>query len=107
MVDGAKVIGSAQVQQGRAFLQHGSFLLQDTQEVIQRVTLGSPPPSADRPLSHILGKRLTFKDAIDAIAPSLNEWANDWLPWGMEGYLAELAQGHRERFCSPDWTWRR
>jgi lipoate-protein ligase A len=107
MVEGAKVIGSAQLQQGRAFLQHGSFLLQDTQEVIQQVTRGSPPRSADRPLSHILGKPLTFEDAIEAIVPSLNEWAADWTLWDKEGDLVELAQVHRERFRSPDWTWRR
>ena len=107
MVEGAKVIGSAQLQQGRAFLQHGSFLLQDTQEVIQRVTRGSPPRSTDRPLSHILGKPLTFEDAIEAIVPSLNEWAADWTLWDKEGDLVELAQVHRERFRSPEWTWRR
>ena len=107
MVEGAKVIGSAQLQQGRALLQHGSFLLQDSQEVIQGVTRGSPPPSADRPLSQILGRRLTFEDAIDAIVPSLNEWATDWTLWNLEGDLAELAQSHGDRFRSPEWTWRR
>lgn len=107
MVEGAKVIGSAQLQQGRAFLQHGSFLLQDTQEVIQRVTRGSPPPSVDRPLAHILGRSLTLEDAIGAIVPTLNEWAPDWALWGLEGDLAELAQKHRDRFRSPEWTWRR
>jgi lipoate-protein ligase A len=107
MVEGAKVIGSAQLQQGRAFLQHGSFLLQDTQDVIQRVTLGSPPPSADRPLAQILGRSLTFEDAIGAIVPSLDDWAADWNLWESEGDLVELVQGHRERFRSPAWTWRR
>ena len=107
MVEGAKVIGSAQLQQGRAFLQHGSFLLQDSQDVIQRMTLGSPPPSVDRPLAHILGRNLSFEDAIGAIVPALNDWAADWTLWEAEGDLAELAQEHRERFCSPEWTWRR
>jgi lipoate-protein ligase A len=107
MVEGAKVIGSAQLQQGRAFLQHGSFLLEDTQDVIQQVTRGSPPASADRPLGHILGKSLTFEDAIGAIVPSLNDWAADWTRWAFEDDLAALVPDHRNRFRSPDWTWRR
>jgi lipoate-protein ligase A len=107
MVEGAKVIGSAQLQQGRAFLQHGSFLLEDTQDVIQQVTLGSPPASADRPLGQILGKHLTFEDAIGAIVPSLSDWGADWTPWTGEDDLAPLAQDHWNRFRSPEWTWRR
>ena len=107
MVEGAKVIGSAQLQQGRAFLQHGSLLLQDTQDVIQRVTLGSPPPSADRPLAHLLGKALTFEDAARAIVPSLDGWAAEWNGWEAESDLAAMARPHLNRFRSPEWTWRR
>ena len=107
MVEGAKVIGSAQLQQGRALLQHGSFLLEDTQEVIQRLTRGSPPPSVDRPLAHILGKNLTFEEATEAIIPALDDWDPGWEPWSMEADLAELVPEHRERFRSPEWTWRR
>jgi lipoate-protein ligase A len=107
LVEGAKVIGSAQLQQGSAFLQHGSVLLEGTQEVIQQVTRGSPPPSSDRPLASILGRSLGFDEATRAIVPAVSEWASDWSPWGMESELAESAQSHRQRFSSSEWTWRR
>ena len=107
LVEGAKVIGSAQLQQGGAFLQHGSVLLEDTQDVIQQVTRGSPPQSSDRPLASILGRSVSFDEATRAIVPAVSEWAADWSPWAMESALAACAQSHRDRFNSADWTWRR
>jgi len=107
MVEGAKVIGSAQLQQGPAFLQHGSVLLEDSQHVVEQVTLGSPPASRDRPLAAILGRSLGFEEAAEAITA---EWADrtaDSGPWVGEERLIPLARAHEARFCSPEWTWRR
>jgi lipoate-protein ligase A len=107
MVQGAKVIGSAQLQQGRAFLQHGSVLLEDSQEMIQGVTRGSPPQSQDRPLGSILGRSLSFDEAASAIAAAHPGWAPAWAPWTAESELAPLARAHEGRFRSEEWTWRR
>ena len=107
MVNGAKVVGSAQLQQGRAFLQHGSLLLEDTQDVVQRMTRGSPPASHDRPLASILGRNLQFAEAAEAITARSATWAFDWSPWTGEADLAPLARDHEPRFRSPEWTWRR
>ena len=107
MVEGAKVIGSAQVQQGRAFLQHGSFLLEDSQDVIHRVTRGFPPPSRDRPLASILDRDLGFEEAARAIRSSAQTWTPVWASWSAETDLVHLARDHEPRFRSPEWTWRR
>jgi lipoate-protein ligase A len=107
LVEGAKVIGSAQLQQGGAFLQHGSVLLEDTQDVVQQVTRGVPPPSQDRPLASILGRNLGFAEAAGAISQQASAWGADWTPWAAEADLAPLAREHEARFRSPEWTWRR
>jgi lipoate-protein ligase A len=107
MILGAKVIGSAQLQQGSAFLQHGSLLLQDSQDVVQGVTRGSPPPSRDRPLASLLGRRLQFEEAAEAIVASWEEGAADWAPWTDEEALLPLARAHETRFRSSEWTWQR
>lgn len=107
MVEGAKVIGSAQLQQGRAFLQHGSVLLEDSQEVVQRVTRGSPPASQDRPLAAILRRDLSFDETVAAIRARSPDWAPEWTPWTEEAHLGPIAQGHEPRFRSPEWTWQR
>ena len=107
MVEGAKVIGSAQLRQGRAFLQHGSFLLEDTQDVIQRVTRGVPPASQDRPLAAVLGRSLQFDEAAGAITAQFADWDRNWTPWSGESDLLPLAREHEARYRSPEWTWRR
>ena len=83
LLDGHKVIGSAQLRQGDAFLQHGSVLLE-------------------------LGRPVEFEEAADAIAstaPGLLgalEQATE-LPPG----VAVRSELHAERFKDPAWTWHR
>jgi lipoate-protein ligase A len=107
MVGSAKVVGSAQLQQGRAFLQHGSLLLTDGQDVIQEVTRGSPPPSRDRPLAAILGRAIQFEEAAVAISTQATAWVSCWTPGTPESELEDLTRQHVPRFRSPEWTWRR
>jgi lipoyl(octanoyl) transferase len=107
MVRDSKVIGSAQVQQGSALLQHGSFLLEDDQATIQQVTLGSPPPSRDTPLSRLLGRPVQFEEVAVAIRGAAADWSSDWPAWKEPEDFARLVEHHGRRFRSPEWTWRR
>jgi len=106
LVHGRKVIGSAQVRQGRAFLQHGSILLAGSQEILTAVSR-KPQAASDgaTTLSAALGRRITFEEVAEAIAA----------PWG--DTLTSTAL-HRPRppwtdpppstarFSDPAWTWR-
>lgn len=102
MVRDAKLVGSAQVRERGAFLQHGSILLEDGQNLVARVTRGTPPPVAATSLVQVLGRRVTFAEVAGAIADAARRtWAGDWRVSGPP----TPADGGR--FADPSWTWRR
>ncbi len=47
LVDDRKLLGSAQLRQGNAFLQHGSLLLEDDQQLVDEVTVGDRSSSQE------------------------------------------------------------
>ena len=101
LVQGRKVIGSAQVRQGGALLQHGSILLDGSQEILTAVSR-KPQAASDgaTTLSAALGRPVTFDEVADAIVAT----------WGDDATFTAL---HRPpppstaRFSDPAWTWRR
>ena len=107
LVGGRKVIGSAQVRQGRAFLQHGSILLAGSQEMIEAV---SRQPSAIRhqtsdvrtatTLSAALGRSVTFEEVANAIMSTWGDGFSSTAPYRPLPSLTAL-------FSDPAWTWRR
>jgi lipoate-protein ligase A len=107
MVRDRKVVGSAQLQQGVAFLQHGSVLLEDDQLMIEQVTLGRPPQSRDIPLARLVGRSLEFAQVAASIASAALAWSSEWTGWEGEAEIRSLAEGHEERFHDEGWTWRR
>jgi lipoate-protein ligase A len=104
VVGGRKLIGSAQVRSGSAFLQHGSILLDGSQDVINTISRQAPRPSGSAvskatTLQEILGRTVTFEEVADAIVAT----------WGETVTETDLA---RLRPPSPavfdlHWTWRR
>ena len=67
LVYGRKLVGSAQVRRGDAFLQHGSILLDGTQ-----------PGSAggETTLMAVLGRPVTFTEVADAVVSSWSHLAS-------------------------------
>ncbi len=107
VIAGAKVLGSAQVQQGQAVLQHGSLLLEDSQAIIHDLTLGAPAAPGERPLAAVLGRAISFEEAAAAVESAARNWAAHWTPWEHESMLADRAAGHAAQFRSREWTWSR
>lgn len=77
LVAGRKLVGSAQLRLGSAFLQHGSILLDGTQELVARVTRAPAPRSRETTLSTVLGRPVSFEEvagavlaAFDCVAPA-------------------------------------
>src|SRR5262249_41340893 len=98
-VHGRKVVGSAQVRLGSAFLQHGSILLGGTQEAIRAVSLHLSADSSATSLSQVLRRTVTFEEVADAIVTI-------WSP-GFTSTVSYRPLPSPTVFSDPSWTWRR
>lgn len=67
LVAGRKLVGSAQVRKRSAFLQHGSILLDGSQEIVSVVSRQSSVIGRETTLSAVLGRHVTFEEVADAI----------------------------------------
>ena len=87
MVDGRKLVGSAQLRERGALLQHGSILIDDDQPRI--AGLASQPLTPALPAATL---RACLGHAPDYAA--------------VRDAAAHFAAPHRQRFSSAEWTWR-
>ncbi|MDH4143310.1 MAG: hypothetical protein OEV61_11920 [Chloroflexota bacterium] len=102
IVDGRKLVGSAQIREGTAFLQHGSILLANGQDVVAQVTRGLAPEVHATSLGEVLGRDVTFAEVTEAILGTARRaWPGTWTD------AAPAAVPADTRFADPDWTWRR
>ena len=105
---GRKVVGSAQLREGGALLQHGSILLADDQRVVGSVTRGPAPDDESGPLAPLLGREISVEQAAAAVVEAASEcWGLSASHRAEPSALMIEAQGHLARFRSPGWTWRR
>lgn len=106
LVHGRKVIGSAQLRQGAALLQHGSVLLHDDQSTVAVVTRGVPPPDGSLPLTRALGRPIGWGEAAAAIAAAAAaRWGGTTPSTPGSPALLDRAVDLAARFRSPTWTW--
>ena len=102
MVGGRKVVGSAQLRQGGAFLQHGSVLLQDNQQVVLDVVRGAHevqvPEASDRSFG--------IAEVVGAVTRSAQErWPGAWERFSNRELVLSGASSHYPRYRSLAWTW--
>jgi lipoate-protein ligase A len=102
LVRGRKVVGSAQVRQGNAFLQHGSILLGGSQAMVARVSRNGAAPFGAGSLSLALERRAEFEEIARAIVDT----------WIEDGEGRHPDPGARPSVSVPaftdlSWTWRR
>jgi len=111
MVTKGKVVGSAQLRQGEAFLQHGSILLEDSQETVRELLLGADraPSTRDTPLSAELGRRVSFDEVAEAIHSALAGWRGPWTAadGARTRRLRASAERYTGQFRDEAWTWSR
>jgi lipoyl(octanoyl) transferase len=107
LVAGRKVIGSAQVRHGPALLQHGSILLDGSQDVLATVcrtahtvhTAGvTSTVRRATTLAAALGRQVEFDEVAGAIIAG---WA------ATRPATARPPDHLTAAFCDPGWTWRR
>jgi lipoate-protein ligase A len=106
LVRGRKLVGSAQVRLGAAFLQHGSILLHGSQDAVRAVsrqlTANSQhltANSGETTLSAALGRPVSFDEVATAIVGS---WGDRLTP-----SVPVRLRPSPSVFSDPAWTWRR
>ncbi len=107
LAGGRKLVGSAQLRQGAALLQHGSLLLEDDQSLVARYTRTAPPPAGEVTLAGLLGSAPAFGLVAAAIAEEVRSWPGAWGILPPSGALDALVAGHAACFRDPAWTWAR
>lgn len=109
MVGGRKLVGSAQIREQEAMLQHGSILVDDDQALV--VELSAVPVGT-------VAAAATLREAL-AHPPSPRDFADVLFAavrrnWDASARAIEISEidhdarrGARARYASDDWTWRR
>jgi lipoate-protein ligase A len=112
MVNGRKIVGSAQLRHGGALLQHGSIMLEDDQSMVVDLTRGAVadrgPEAPAMPLAALLGRRLGTLEVVEAVArAAAARWRGAWKRISEPGPVLSAAALHFAQFQSPSWTWAR
>lgn len=109
MVDGRKLVGSAQWRHDGALVQHGSILVDDDQAMIPQLMHGDAPrPARPATLRELLGREPSLAELLDALAGAVRR-ATGVAPGPLhpdsvtQREASELARHYRD----PAWTWRR
>ena len=107
VVAGRKVVGSAQVREGGAVLQHGSILLAGWQTTVHDVTLGDRPPDLSAPLAEVIGRSPEIQEVAETVAGVAAKcWGGSWKRTSVSEKLLARAARHEAKFRSAEWTWR-
>jgi lipoate-protein ligase A len=102
VVAGRKLVGSAQLREGRAFLQHGSILLDGSQDLVARVSRAPAAASQETTLAAVLGRPVTFEEVAMAVVAAF-----ECEEHVLGGAASARAPACVSRFVDPSWTWRR
>ncbi len=104
-----KLVGSAQVHEHGALLQHGAILLEDDQPLAAAILVSAHARGAGAraappvTLAELLGRTPTVTEVAEALFGALDDATS--LP--LEAAVEETARALRARYEDPDWTWRR
>jgi lipoate-protein ligase A len=102
-----KLVGSAQVRERGALLQHGSILVDDDQARIAALASGPVTPALPAAtLRGCLGRAPSYNEVRDALRAALDALAPG-VTTLTSAESSAYAAAHRARFDSAEWTWRR
>jgi lipoate-protein ligase A len=107
LVSGRKLVGSAQVRQRGAFLQHGSILVHGSQEMIAAVSFQPSDVSGAATLAEVLGRGVTFHEVADAVVAAFSDRLTAASSDRPTAPSPDYARPPAAPFRDPAWTWRR
>lgn len=106
---GRKLVGSAQVREDGALLQHGSILIEDDQSLIAEVSV-VPPTTGATPAATLLaamGRAPEVGEVAEALFAAVI-WGEDAGARRLEeSDVSNLTARHFDKYSSEWWTWRR
>jgi lipoyl(octanoyl) transferase len=107
MVGARKVVGSAQLRLTRGFLQHGSILLHDEQQMLTALMRGQDESEVTHTPA-LLKQDWSVPDLIEAISRSVQaRWPGIRVPLPRSGEMLQSATRYSPQFRSVAWTWDR
>jgi lipoate-protein ligase A len=110
VVNGRKLVGSAQLRDGGAFLQHGSILIEDDQGFISQLMLGrasnGPVPGAAT-LSSILARKPRVDEVSNALFDAVRHLEDQEAEHLSEDEVRADCLVRAREFENELWTWRR
>ncbi len=107
VVNGRKLVASAQWREAGALLQHGSILLEDRQGDLVALAGGDiAPPAPAAALSAVLGRTVAPSEVAAALRAQLEAESGPVLELDVAA-LQRQVDVHLGRFADPQWTWRR
>lgn len=109
VVEGAKLVGSAQVRRDGALLQHGSILVDDEQGRLRHYRrLTAPPTVPAATLRQALGRAPELREFAAALADAVAARTGILpSPFDAGALDAGSVRRHVAYFRDPAWTWRR
>jgi lipoate-protein ligase A len=106
MLGDRKVVGSAQLRERGALLQHGTILLSGDQRTVAEVTRGEAPADLAGGLALALGHRPDPALVAEAVAAAAAaRWPGRWSTAAGDDGPVDDAVPFEPRFRSPAWTW--
>jgi lipoate-protein ligase A len=103
VVDGRKLVGSAQVRHGGALLQHGSILLDGAQNMVRAVSRRPAAGKREITAREALGRPVAPEDVAAAVIAA---WQAGDAPAAVPDALDSATDALCD-YASPAWTWRR
>lgn len=107
---GAKLVGSAQVREGGALLQHGSILVENDQAIISELLsrrseeLASPPAAT---LRDLLGRAPSIHEVALALFDAVRAFEDADAEPLDEADIRDATMQHLESYANELWTWRK
>jgi lipoate-protein ligase A len=109
VVEGRKLVGSAQVRDGNSLLQHGSILVDDDQYLLAELLASVDVVTPAATLHALTGRKVTIEEFAGALARAVGA-VDGSEPRPMElddSLLDDVRSLVRTRYAVADWTWRR
>jgi lipoate-protein ligase A len=113
MIEGRKVVGSAQFRQGGGLLQHGSILLEDNQEFVHGLTRGaiiaqSSQRSPQAMKNPDTAQPFRSREVAEAITEAAGaRWPGEWNRVPDPEPVLRTASSLYPHYRSAAWTWAR